>query len=406
MSATVMWTRAPLLKIVDLHDSRRVPLNSTERAKRKGNFPYYGANGLVDYVDDYLFEGDFVLLAEDGGNFDKPERGVAYEVSGKFWVNNHAHILKPRGEMTSRFLRYWLNAIDWIPYVGGTTRAKLTQAGMAQVSIPLPPIAEQHQIVTKLDSLSGQTRRAREQLSRVPRLLEKYRNAILAAAFNGELTQEWRTERRAAAIRTVPLGSLCETITDGDHQAPPKAARGVPFITISAMNDGHIRLEKATRFVPREYVASLKLSRLPKRGDVLYSVTGSFGIPALVESDAEFVFQRHIAILKPDMKKTSGHFIRRILGAPQVLEQARSVATGTAQLTVPLSGLRTFEVPFPSLLEQEEILRRVETAFTWIDRVETEYAKAARLLPKLDQAILAKAFRGELMPQDPNKRSA
>lgn len=103
---TMTWTMAPLLKVVELQDGQRVPLNATERAKRKGNFPYYGANGLVDHVDDYIFDGDYVLLAEDGGNFDKPERGVAYEVSGKFWVNNHAHILKPRGEMAPRFLRY------------------------------------------------------------------------------------------------------------------------------------------------------------------------------------------------------------------------------------------------------------------------------------------------------------
>jgi type I restriction enzyme, S subunit len=89
------WTTAPLLKAIELHDSRRIPLNASERAKRKGSYPYYGANGLVDHVDDYIFDGDYVLLAEDGGNFDKPERGVAYEVSGKFWVNNHAHILKP-----------------------------------------------------------------------------------------------------------------------------------------------------------------------------------------------------------------------------------------------------------------------------------------------------------------------
>ena len=97
------WIIAPFLNVVDLHDGRRVPLNAAEQAKRQGNFPYYGANGLVDHVNDYIFDGDFVLLAEDGGNFDRPERGVAYEVSGKFWVNNHAHILKPRARWPRGF---------------------------------------------------------------------------------------------------------------------------------------------------------------------------------------------------------------------------------------------------------------------------------------------------------------
>jgi type I restriction enzyme S subunit len=80
------WTTAPLLDVVELHDSRRIPLNATERASRKGEYPYYGANGQVDTIDDYLFDGDYTLLAEDGGYFDQPWRGVAVK-SGSCWIN-------------------------------------------------------------------------------------------------------------------------------------------------------------------------------------------------------------------------------------------------------------------------------------------------------------------------------
>jgi type I restriction enzyme, S subunit len=111
---------------------------------------------------------------------------------------------------------------------------------------------------------------------------------------------------------------------------------------------------------------------------------------------------RHISILKPDPKKTDGQFLAFLLAAPQIGEQARAVATGTAQLTIPLSGLRAFMVPYPAREEQQEIVRRIETAFAWLDRVAAEHANASRLLPKLDQAILTKAFRGELLSQDPN----
>jgi type I restriction enzyme S subunit len=112
-----------------------VPLNATQRAAMQGPYAYFGANGLVDHVNDYLFEGDYVLLAEDGGYFDDPVRGVAYEASGKFWVNNHAHILGPLGGISAKFLRQLLNAIDWMPYVGGTTRLKLTQGGLQQAIV-------------------------------------------------------------------------------------------------------------------------------------------------------------------------------------------------------------------------------------------------------------------------------
>jgi type I restriction enzyme S subunit len=123
------WIKAPVTEFVALHDNRRIPLNAKQREKMHGKYPYYGANGLVDHVNDYLFDGEYALLAEDGGYFDDPKRGVAYDVSGKFWVNNHAHILEPLGDMSNRFLRHSLNAFNWMPYVGGTTRLKLTQGG-------------------------------------------------------------------------------------------------------------------------------------------------------------------------------------------------------------------------------------------------------------------------------------
>jgi len=113
------WTMAPATAFAAMHDSRRVPLNAKQRNSMQGIYPYYGANGLVDHINDYLFDGSYVLLAEDGGYFDDPKRGVAYEASGKFWVNNHAHILEPLGGVTTSFLKHSLNAFNWMPYVGG-----------------------------------------------------------------------------------------------------------------------------------------------------------------------------------------------------------------------------------------------------------------------------------------------
>lgn len=164
------WTLTPLMEMVDLHDSRRVPLNQLQRAERQGPFPYYGANGLVDSINDYIFDGEYVLLAEDGGYFDDPSRGVAYEVSGKFWVNNHAHILSPKGGIPRRYLTYALNQLDWMPYVGGSTRLKLTQEGMRRVRIPLAPPQERDFIASKLDALFYRSASVRQNLTCIPRL--------------------------------------------------------------------------------------------------------------------------------------------------------------------------------------------------------------------------------------------
>ncbi|MEH2475693.1 type I restriction enzyme S subunit [Nitrobacteraceae bacterium AZCC 2161] len=325
-------------------------------------------------------------------------------------VNQHVAIIRLADGLESAFVSGYLSSPQMQRIIGqenyGVTRQALTKYMIEGFRIPTPPLPEQRRIVAKIDSVSAKSRRARHHLDHIPRLVEKYKQAILAAAFRGDLTQAWRKTTASGAPSLVPLSKMCVSITDGDHQAPPRAETGVPFITISAMNDGKIDLRKATRFVPRSYFDSLKPARRPSGGDVLYSVTGSFGIPALVDFDQPFVFQRHIAILKPDNRKVDVAFLFRLLAAPQMLDQARSVATGTAQLTVPLSGLREFLLPFPALDEQREVVRVIENAFAWIDRLASETTNARKLIDHLDQTILAKAFRGQLVPQDPNDEPA
>ncbi|GBR68476.1 hypothetical protein AA103587_0823 [Gluconobacter kanchanaburiensis NBRC 103587] len=172
------------------------------------------------------------------------------------------------------------------------------------------------------------------------------------------------------------------------------------------MNNGEIDLSKATRFVPSSYLDALKDSRKAKTGDVLFSVTGSIGIPAVVKHECPFVFQRHIAILKPDTKRVSGLFLKLMLQSPDVQVQCAAVATGTAQLTVPLNRLRNFLIPLPTIAEQIEVIRLVESTFKRLERMQEDYVDADHLLSKLESSLLAKAFRGELVPQDPNDEPA
>lgn len=278
----------------------------------------------------------------------------------------------------------------------GLTRQALTKGMVEQISLPLPPVAEQRRIVAKLDALIARLARARAELDRVPVMASKLRRGVLTELFA-------LTDEQAGCTTTA---ELCDSITDGDHQSPPKAAAGVPFITISAMNDGRIDLSRATRFVPPDYFASLKDTRRPRTGDVLYSVTGSFGISALVRTDEPFVFQRHIAILRPAPHRCDPEWLAYALAAPQVRAQAEEIATGTAQMTVPLKGLRAFSLPRLGMAEQRKQVVYLDAAFARADRLEDEAARARTLLDRLEAAILTKAFRGELVPQDPNDEPA
>jgi hypothetical protein len=144
----------------------------------------------------------------------------------------------------------------------GTTVDSIDFERLKTVSVCVPPLPEQRRIVAKIDSLSGKSQRVRDHLDHIPRLVKKYKQAILAAAFRGELTQELRKKAGANTPSFVPLNEICTSITDGDHQAPPRAETGIPFITISAMNEGVIDLRKVTRFVPRSYFDDLQPNRL------------------------------------------------------------------------------------------------------------------------------------------------
>src|SRR5579884_2218708 len=137
---------------MEICDNLRQPVNAEERLKRLGPYPYYGATGQVGWIDDYLIDGEYVLLGEDGAPFLDPTKPKAYIVSGKCWVNNHAHVLRTLDKIASNhFLAYALNSTDYHSFVSGTTRLKLTQAAMRQIPILLPPLPEQQRIVEALE---------------------------------------------------------------------------------------------------------------------------------------------------------------------------------------------------------------------------------------------------------------
>ena len=146
----------------EILDSQRVPIKGSERSA--GEYPYYGANGIQDYVDDYIFDDELVLLAEDGGNFGSKTRPIAYRVSGKCWVNNHAHVLKPKSMIDVDYLCYSLMFYDTNGLVNGATRQKLTQATMRKMKIPKITLEEQLKIVEKLKKVQGVITKKRKQL--------------------------------------------------------------------------------------------------------------------------------------------------------------------------------------------------------------------------------------------------
>jgi len=180
------WALLSLRRVAQSLDGQRIPLNAEQRGRMLGPYPYWGANTIIDHVDRWLFDEELVLLGEDGAPFFDRGRDVAFFVTGKVWVNNHAHVLRPRG-VDPRFLTHVLNCVDYAEYVGGATRDKLTQHAMKAIPIQLPPVDEQSRIcqhiLAALHPIEAAASRAKREID----LIREYRTRLIADVVTGKL---------------------------------------------------------------------------------------------------------------------------------------------------------------------------------------------------------------------------
>jgi len=182
------WTVTPLRYLVQCLDGKRVPLNAEERGKMQGCYPYWGANGIVDYLDAYIFDEELVLLGEDGAPFFEVLRDVAFVVNEKVWVNNHIHVLRPfREQITASFLAHCLNRNNWGHFIEGSTRDKLTQDAMRSIPIAVPPVEEQAAICTFIEANLTPIVKLIAKAERAIALTREHRSALITAAVTGQI---------------------------------------------------------------------------------------------------------------------------------------------------------------------------------------------------------------------------
>jgi type I restriction enzyme S subunit len=324
----------------------------------------------------------------------------------------------------SRWLMHFINSPDCRVAIaeeaGGTTRQRSAGGRLKALEIPVPPSAEQRRIVAKIDSLSEKSKRARDRLGHVPRLVERYKGAVLRAAFRGSLTRRWRdqcgfseipdvTARIDEPIRRtfagpgswgkVTFDDICEII--GGSQPPKATFQYTPcpdLIRLIQIRD--YKSDAKATYIPKELAR-----RFCSKSDIMI---GRYGPPIFqILRGLEGAY--NVALMKavPKKKMVGPDFLFWYLHHPDLFDYVNVEAQRTAgQDGVNKAHLTKWPVLLPSLPEQNEIVRRIETAFAWIDRLAREAQSARKLIDRLDQAILSKAFRGELVPQDPSDEPA
>jgi len=180
------WVETTVDQISTNLDSKRIPITKSDR--KTGEYPYYGASGIVDHVADYIFEGDTLLVSEDGANLLMRSTPIAFSVTGKYWVNNHAHILKFEKMATQRFVEFYLESIKLDEYIRGAAQPKLTQTALNSIPIPIPKsVEDQGKIVESLESLQDETQHLATLYQRKLAALAALKKSLFHQAFTGEL---------------------------------------------------------------------------------------------------------------------------------------------------------------------------------------------------------------------------
>lgn len=370
------WSIAPLGDVVEFLDNKRKPITAIDRVP--GPYPYYGANGQQDSVAEYIFDEPLLLLAEDGGHFGVTGKKIAYRVYGKCWVNNHAHVLRPKSDVADLgFLCRTLERYDVTPFVTGTTRGKLTKAAAARIPVPLPSIGEQRRIAAILDKADAIRRKRREAIA----LTEELLRSTFLEMFGDPVTNPkgWPTT----------LFGLVGKLDRGMSKHRPRndpALLGGPYPLIQT---GEVsRSEGVIRAYSQTYSEfGLSQSRMWPAGTLCITIAASIAQTGVLAFDA--CFPDSVVGFHPKPTITT-EYVQGWLSFLQPLVEAR--APQVAQKNINLEILRALEIPTPPL----SLLQRHARVVSAI-RANSEHQRAAAdEADNLFHSLVQRAFRGDL----------
>lgn len=393
-----------------------------------GSVPVYGSSGVVGNHSAALTSGPAIIVGRKGNV------GAVHYSAVPCWPIDTSYFAEAPIGHDPRYYRYLLSSLGLARLDKSTAIPGLSRDDYNAVEVTIHPPEQQAEVVAEIEKQFSRLDEAVANLQRVKANLKRYKASVLKAAVEGRLVEteasiaqregrsyetgeqllqrilEVRRERPKGkskykepalpnldAFTELPEGwawasveQVVAHLTDGDHQAPPQTDAGVPFLVIGNVRTGEIDLSN-TRFVGEDYYNSLDPYRQPAKGDLLYTLVGSYGIPVRVKTIERFCIQRHMAILRPHSESPMD-YLTIAMASDNVFKQATEVSTGTAQMTVPLGGLRSIAFGLPPKHEQTRIVAEVDRHLSIICEVETEVDENLQRAQALRQATLADKF--------------
>lgn len=311
----------------------------------------------------------------------------------------------PLQEATSKeYLYYFLCSQKdaFIEAGKGGAQPNISQAVIKAWHIPLAPLPEQKRIADKLDIMMARIDACRDRLDRIPTILKRFQQTVLASATSGRLTEDWRAGDMSG-WRYERAVDVCAKVQSGGTPREGFTDSGIPFLKVYNIVDQNISFEYRPQYIDIAIHAGSMSKSQVLPGDVLMNIVGPpLGKVAIVpDSYPAWNINQAITLFRPNERITSGWLYCILCGGENISEIIHETKGSAGQTNISLSQCRNFVFPIPPIKEQREIVRRVETLFAFANRLEARYAAARKQVEQLTPALLAKAFRGELVPQDP-----
>ena len=373
-------------EVVEFIDNQRRPVTESDRLA--GPYPYFGANGQQGTISDFIFDEPLVLLAEDGGHFGEPERGIAYRISGKTWVNNHAHVLRPKSSVELAYLCRVLENYDVTPFVTGTTRGKLTKAGASEIVIPLPPLPEQRRIADVLDRAEALRAKRRAALAELDSLTQ----SIFLDMFGDpdKNPNGWPVRSVADYVSQFQGGKSIESDSD-EHSVTRNRVLKISAVT------GMKFLAHESKPVPDSYEPPKEHFARP--GDLLFSRANTTELVGAVA----YVERTPSNILLPDKlwrfvwrspAQVEPFFVWALFQTPTLRREIGRRASGTSGSMKNISQEKVFGIRtiVPPLALQRGFAGRVAA----VEKLKAAQCASLAELDELFAALQHRAFRGEL----------
>lgn len=403
------WKTSSIDESCEILDSQRIPINDEQRSLIPGTIPYYGANGVQGYIGKYIFDEPLILLAEDGGNFDDYQnRPIAYRISGKSWVNNHAHILRSKTCFSQDFVFYSLVHKNITSCIKGGTRSKLNQADLKEITFIHPTsLPEQRKIARILSSVDAVIEKTEAAIAKYKAIKSGMMRDLFTRGIDlktGKLRPRYEDTPelyKQSELGWVPkeweiseLSECLSILKDGTHLPPKRVLEGPLLLSVQNIVEGKFTLTKNDTRVPWEFYNTAHKTWQIQSGDVFLTIVGAtIGKACAAPNNLPpYMLQRSVAILRGQSGLLNTPFLYFYVLSSFFLTQLMNSANQTAQPGVYLGEIAKIKIGLPKVEEQNI----AEAFFSSISTIIESETASLEKFKSIKQALMSDLLTGKV----------